>query len=938
MRIEFGSYVQLFDDVTPSNTPHARSLGAIALHPTGNAQGAYYFMSLATGARLARHRWTELPITDLAIARVHALALHQGQPLLQLRNFVVENHPDQPIDDSEYDHDYRPLPSHTRPDDDDFSISSDLDPLDDDEVADLHDEFPDDTDFPDDDVHFPPDDDASYTPETAIAAPPAATATSNPHPSATPVDATAPTTFPHVAPPAAPHPVAPLEVFLPGPQGAHNIAPQGAPNIAPQGAPIPAHQGAPTHHLRPRKSPTVTFASAIDAPHSSKSYYPPKAYQFFQYLPPKCIPANIPNTIEPPRLSAMHDRTRHAVQFIFAHVAEEMTKHTTPNNSMTFREGLRRYGKAAETALMNEYIQFNDYHVFEPLNANLLTYEQRRAALRAIDIITEKRNGFLKGRTCADGSTQRPFYSKLETASPTIATDALLISILIDAYEGRDVATADVAGAYLNAYMRDFVIMKFTGDSVRVLCDVNPTHRAFVVYENGVPTLYVRLLKALYGCVQSALLWYELFTKTLQSMGFVLNPYDHCVANCLVEGSQCTICWYVDDTKISHKDPAVVTAVIKKLESHFNTMKVTRGDHHVFLGMHIDYHRSSNTATISMRDYLTEAITESSLSITKTASTPAGTNLFTIDETSPPLSKTSREVFHSVVAKLLYVSLRGRMDLLLTTSFLATRVTKSTQQDLKKLRRLLEYISGSLADTFTLGADDLGRLRTWIDASYAVHPDFKSHTGGAISFGRGALVCKSTKQKLNTKSSTEAETVGASDYFPHNIWVQHFMEAQGYTVSSNILEQDNQSAIHLATNGRSSAGPKSRHIDIRYFWLQDRIKSGNVIIRHCPTLEMLADFFTKPLQGHLFRFFKAVVLGQRHIDTLSDPIAQSLEERVEDHQSIILDTITSPTGRSTNADILPTSSSEDSPELHIHTSNRIQPFSLNQAHSLDSIQ
>jgi hypothetical protein len=639
----------------------------------------------------------------------------------------------------------------------------------------------------------------------------------------------------------------------------------------------------------------------------------------------------------------MNDRTRHAIQFIFAHVAEEMTKHATPNHSMTFREGLRRYGKAAETALMNEYIQFDDYHVFEALNATLLTPEQRRAALRAIDIITEKRNGFLKGRTCADGRKQRPLYSKLETASPTIATDALLISILIDAYEGRDVATADVAGAYLNAYMRDFVIMKFTGESVRILCEVNPAHRAFVVSENGIPTLYVRLLKALYGCVQSALLWYELFTKTLQSMGFVLNPYDHCVANCLVEGSQCTICWYVDDTKISHKDPAVVTAVIEKLESHFKQMKVTRGDHHVFLGMHIDYHRTSNTATISMRDYLTEAIAESSLSITKTASTPAGTNLFTIDESSPPLSPTSRDVFHSVVAKLLYVSLRGRMDLLLTTSFLATRVTNSTQQDLKKLRRLLEYISGSLNDNFTLGADDLGRLRTWIDASYAVHPDFKSHTGGAISFGRGALVCKSTKQKLNTKSSTEAETVGASDYFPHTIWVKHFMEAQGYTVSSNILEQDNQSAIHLATNGRSSAGPKSRHIDIRYFWLKDRIQSGDVQIRHCPTLEMLADFFTKPLQGHLFRFFKAIVLGQRHIDTLSDPIARPLEERVEDHQSVIHDKITSPSVRSTNAAILATSGSvtsgsEDPKDQYTYTPNRNLHLLPNQAHSLDSIQ
>jgi hypothetical protein len=64
---------------------------------------------------------------------------------------------------------------------------------------------------------------------------------------------------------------------------------------------------------------------------------------------------------------------------------------------------------------------------------------------------------------------------------------------------------------------------------------------------------------------------------------------------------------------------------------------------------------------------------------------------------------------------------------------------------------------------YTLAADDLGRMRSWVDASYAVHPDMRSHTGGITSFGTGVLLGKSTKQKLNTKSSTEDELVGASD-------------------------------------------------------------------------------------------------------------------------------------------------------------------------------
>jgi len=171
-------------------------------------------------------------------------------------------------------------------------------------------------------------------------------------------------------------------------------------------------------------------------------------------------------------------------------------------------------------------------------------------------------------------------------------------------------------------------------------------------------------------------------------------------------------------------------------------------------------------------------------------------------------------------------------------------------------------------------------MNTWVDASYAVHEDMKSHTGGAISFGWGAMMCKSTKQKLNTKSSTEAEVVGTSDFLPSNIWAQMFLEAQGYGLDENKFHQDNKSAMSLETNGRKSCGQKSRHIDIRHFFIKDRIASGDIILEHCPTEEMLADFFTKPLQGSLFKKFRAVVMGHAHISTLKGtPVAPS-QERV----------------------------------------------------------
>jgi hypothetical protein len=470
-------------------------------------------------------------------------------------------------------------------------------------------------------------------------------------------------------------------------------------------------------------------------------------------------------------------------------------------------------------------------------------------------------------------------YSKDETTSPTLSHDALILSLLIDAYERRDVATADVIGAYLHADMPDFVIIRLTGNAVDIMCQVNPKYKAFVTVENGKPALYLQLLKALYGCVKSALLWYELFSTTLKERGFVLNPYDPCVANCIIDGKQCTIGWYVDDTKISHADPAVVSSVVEAIENKFGKMVVMRGKKHVFLGMDIEFN-DNGTFTTTMIDYIKEAIEDFGEDVSSSATTPAGKSLYTVTESSPILTSNKAEQFHRIVAKLLYIASRARSDILPTIAFLCTRVAEPTAQDWSKLKRLLRYLNDTMSLSATLGADGMTKMMTWVDAAYAVHPDMKSHTGGCASMGRGVFMPKSTKQKLNTKSSTEAELVGASDYLPNSIWAKNFLEAQGYDVIENVFHQDNQSAIRMEKNGRASAGQKSRHINIRYFFIKDRILDGDMEVVYCPTELMLADFYTKPLQGSLFKKFRSVILGYEHVNILERDTSTMVEERV----------------------------------------------------------
>ena len=170
-----------------------------------------------------------------------------------------------------------------------------------------------------------------------------------------------------------------------------------------------------------------------------------------------------------------------------------------------------------------------------------------------------------------------------------------------------------------------------------------------------------------------------------------------------------------------------------------------------------------------------------------------------------------------------------------------------------------------------IGANDLQSIFTWIDAAYAVNTDMRSQTRGAISLGLEVLHAKCSKQKLNVKSSTEAELVGTSEYIPYNLWLTLFMSEQGYKIKDNILYQDNKSTMLMLKNGRNSCTGNSRHINIRYFFVKDRIDKGELRIEHCPSTDMLADFFTKPLQGQLFNKFRDVIIGYAHISVLNHP-------------------------------------------------------------------
>jgi hypothetical protein len=179
-----------------------------------------------------------------------------------------------------------------------------------------------------------------------------------------------------------------------------------------------------------------------------------------------------------------------------------------------------------------------------------------------------------------------------------------------------------------------------------------------------------------------------------------------------------------------------------------------------------------------------------------------------------------------------------------------------------------QFARATKDDYLTLSATSLHTVRWWVDAAHAVHPDMKSHTGGAMSLGLGVIHGTAKGQKLNTKSSTEAELVGTDDVMPQVLWTLCFLEAQGYKIDDNVLHQDNY--ILLETIGRGSSGKQTRHINVRYFFIADRVKSGEVRIEHCPAGIMFADYFTKALQGAIFWKLRDMIMGKTLIELPND--------------------------------------------------------------------
>jgi hypothetical protein len=181
---------------------------------------------------------------------------------------------------------------------------------------------------------------------------------------------------------------------------------------------------------------------------------------------------------------------------------------------------------------------------------------------------------------------------------------------------------------------------------------------------------------------------------------------------------------------------------------------------------------------------------------------------------------------------------------------------------MKKLIRVGRYLNGCPELGLILCAKEGENIvvTTSVDTAFGVHEDGKSHTGAASTVGKGSIRHVSKRQSLVSKSSTESELIGASDEISPAIGLRNYLIEQGYKVGPVRLEQDNRSTMTLMKKGKSSSA-KMRHVDIRYYFIKDRIDKGEVTLAETSTDDIVGDFLSKAVQGESFKKKRAILMN-----------------------------------------------------------------------------
>ena len=436
--------------------------------------------------------------------------------------------------------------------------------------------------------------------------------------------------------------------------------------------------------------------------------------------------------------------------------------------------------------------------------------------------------------------------------SPTVGLDKLLIVLAVAAHERRYISSMDIQGAYLECRMEGNPVYMWLNKTLTQSVTAKKPEFSKFVTENG--KILVKLERALYGCVQSAKLWYNKLSEKLIESGYTMNPIDNCIFNKIVRGKQVTVIIYVDDLLLTHIEQKVLIQEIESIGSGFSGYSSQTTNHISYLGMEII--NCEDGININMNNYVHKTLEE--FGEPKMFNSPSSPNPHMIDG-HQPLQLQSREKFHSTVARLLYLAKRVRPDILFTVSILSSKVKEPLQRDMGSLMRLIGYLMKTKNSYVKFRNDTKLSPTVYCDASFMSEDDAKSRSGIVICMCGAVVDAHTSKQKLVAKSSAESELIALCEGVSEALAIKEFLSVQGHTVTQVTVYEDNKSTMDLVVAGKPTSR-NTKHINLRYFFVKQHVDNKDINLEYCKTSDMLADIFTKPLIGNQFSKFRDMMI------------------------------------------------------------------------------
>jgi len=459
----------------------------------------------------------------------------------------------------------------------------------------------------------------------------------------------------------------------------------------------------------------------------------------------------------------------------------------------------------------------------------------------------------MKARLVADGRDQEPGLYP-DKSSPTVAIHSVFTVLgLMAEKPWRVTVKIDIKGAFVQTPMKgESTYMRLDKSLTEHVINLFPDLKELVEADGS---LYTLMLKAMYGCIQASALWYALIKKFLEDQGYQVSETDRCVFRKRKGDRIFILLLYVDDI-LANVDSEEAEKLRKSLIKRFGTVQFEIGGRLSYLGMQLEMKETGTV--IDMTFYVKQLLEDVDVPV---RASPGTKLTFMIAENAKALTEVDRKVFHTQVAKLLFLSKRARPDILTVVSFLCTRVQTATTEDQAKLNRVLGYLKGTQDRVLLLRSQEKSEVRAYVDAAYALHNDSKSHSGVALYVGKTLVYVSSKKQKCMSKSPTEAELIALTDNLGMVELFQEFVEF--LTMSKQkpaTIYQDCSAVVTLVTKGGGIT--RTKHLRARMNLGKEAVEEKRAFIVHVSAEEMKADGFSKPYDPAEHKPFAEMIQGE----------------------------------------------------------------------------